>query len=179
MKAVRISLELAIVPIRKFLIIFYIYLRLLFGNEPHEQIIDEKEKHRLSSERIQKNKHLLYLLEYADIFVASDLTPRFNIKTKNPVELFYKRHMSTDQPIPQVIVVGILRVLLTTCPNNQRNAGGIDLHAEWSSCLHFLIHYRAFFKEIGFKSKAFSKSDELLNYIPKKERERLAKQAAN
>lgn len=96
MKAVRISLELAIVPIRKFLIIFYIYLRLLFGNEPHEQIVDEKEKHRLSSERIQKNKHLLYLLEYAEIFVAQDLTPRFNIKTTNPVELFYKRHMSTD-----------------------------------------------------------------------------------
>ena len=33
MKAVRISLELAIIPIRKFLIIFYIYLRFLFGRE--------------------------------------------------------------------------------------------------------------------------------------------------
>lgn len=30
MKAVKLSIELAIVPIRKFLIIFYIYLRLLF-----------------------------------------------------------------------------------------------------------------------------------------------------
>ena len=33
MKAVRISLELAIVPIRKVLIIFYVYMRLLFGHE--------------------------------------------------------------------------------------------------------------------------------------------------
>ena len=31
MRAVKISLELAIVPIRKFLIIFFIYIRLLFG----------------------------------------------------------------------------------------------------------------------------------------------------
>ena len=78
--------------------------------------------------------------------------------------------MTTDQPIPQVIVVGILRVLLTTCPNNQKNSGGIDLHAEWSACLNFLSANRQFFKEQGFKSKVFPKSNTLLDYIPKKER---------
>jgi hypothetical protein len=33
LQAVQISLELAIVPIRKLLIIFYIYMRMLFGNK--------------------------------------------------------------------------------------------------------------------------------------------------
>lgn len=78
--------------------------------------------------------------------------------------------MTTDQPIPQVIVVGILRVLLTTCPNNQKNSGGIDLHAEWSACLNFLSANRQFFKEHGFKSKVFEKSNNLLDYVPKFER---------
>ena len=52
MKAVKISLELAIVPIRKFLIIFFIYLRLLFtdklieavGMETEQIVKDIKEK---------------------------------------------------------------------------------------------------------------------------------------
>jgi hypothetical protein len=52
---------------------------------------------------------------------------RFNLKAKDtsPVEHFYKRNMSSDNPIPQIIVVGILRVLLTTCPNAARNSGKI------------------------------------------------------
>jgi len=45
--------------------------------------------------------------------------------------------MQVENPIPQVIVVGILRVLLTTCPNAARNSGGIDLHREWVSCCKF------------------------------------------
>jgi len=54
--------------------------------------------------------------------------------------------MSNDHPIPQVIVVGILRVLLTTCPNNNAqkpgNGGGIDLHCEWTSCIELLNFQR-------------------------------------
>jgi len=38
MKAVKISIELAIVPIRKFLIIFFIYLRLLFTDRPRDPV---------------------------------------------------------------------------------------------------------------------------------------------
>ena len=170
MRAVKISLELAIVPIRKFLIIFFIYIRLLFGKNVIAPVNETKPNKltREESESIKKFKHLLYLKEYQDVFLSSDVTPRFNLKTNHPVELFYKRHMNNDQPIPQVIVVGILRVLLTTCPNNQRNAGGIDLHAEWSSCLNFLIHHKEFFKEHNFKSKAFEKTDSLLDYEPKR-----------
>ena len=112
------------------------------------------------------------LKEYQEIFLSPDVTPRFNLKTDHPVELFYKRHMNNDQPIPQVIVVGILRVLLTTCPNNQRNAGGIDLHAEWSSCLNFLILHKDYFKEMKFKSKAFEKTDTLLDFVPKNKRQK-------
>jgi hypothetical protein len=54
--------------------------------------------------------------------------------------------MSADHPIPQVIVVGTLRVLLTTCPNNNQaskaQGGGIDLHSEWTSCLELLNENR-------------------------------------
>ena len=177
MKAVRISLELAIVPIRKFLIIFYVYMRLLFGRLARPSVDDPKSGPYHESENIRKNKHFLYLKEYIEVFLSSDYqTPRFNLRTTHPVETFYKRHMTTDQPIPQVIVVGILRVLLTTCPNNQKNSGGIDLHAEWSACLNFLSVNRAFFKEKGFKSKVFSKSDVLLDYVPKHEKRAAAAQ---
>ena len=120
MKAVRISLELAIVPIRKILIIFYVYMRLLFGRETRPAVSDPKAGPTHESENIRKNKHYLYLKEYMDVFLNGEAqqTPRFNLRTVHPVENFYKRHMTNDQPIPQVIVVGILRVLLTTCPNN-------------------------------------------------------------
>ena len=46
------------------------------------------------------------------------------------------------------------------------------MHAEWSACLNFLSVNRQFFKEKGFKSKVFSKSDVLLDYVPKRERKK-------
>lgn len=107
-----------------------------------------------------------YLKESAERFLSSEFKPRFNLKTDHPVELFYRRHMSSDQPIPQIIVVGILRVLLTTCPNNAKNAGGIDLHSEWTSCLDLLILKKEFFQKNGFKSKSFDKSDSLIGVKP-------------
>lgn len=64
--------------------------------------------------------------------------------------------MSSDNPIPQIIVVGILRVLLTTCPNAVRNSGGIDLHHEWSACFEFLFHHKQFFLEHKFQSAHFN-----------------------
>ena len=63
-----------------------------------------------------------------------------------------------------MIVVGILRVLLTTCPNNQKSAGGIDLHAEWSACINLLIKHQAFFASAGFRSKVFPKTDTYLTF---------------
>jgi len=101
MKAVRISLELAIVPIRKFLIVFYVYMRLLFGRETRPPVVDPKAGPVLESENLQKNKHYLYLKEYIELFLATENhTPRFNLRTSHPVENFYKRHMTNDQPIP-------------------------------------------------------------------------------
>lgn len=101
--------------------------------------------------------------------MSSEVKPRFLLKTDHPVELFYRRYMTNDQPIPQIIVVGILRVLLTTCPNSSKNAGGIDLHNEWSSCLGFMRENRDFFIEHGFKSKVFEKTTELLSKPIEKE----------
>ena len=66
MKAVKISLELAIVPIRKFLIIFFIYIRLLFGRKVHPPVkIPRNNKPALKeTDIIKKYRHLLYLKDY-------------------------------------------------------------------------------------------------------------------
>ena len=60
-------------------------------------------------------------------------------------------------------MVGILRVLLTTCPNNAKNASGIELHSEWSSCINLMTENKELFKQAGFKSKVFEKTTDLLN----------------
>ena len=70
MKSVQLSLELPIVPIRKFLIIFFIYLRLLFGREARPPVQDPKAKPYFESESIRNNKHLLYLKEYVEVFLV-------------------------------------------------------------------------------------------------------------
>jgi hypothetical protein len=102
MKAVKISLELAIVPIRKFLIIFFIYMRMLFGDKPRdpvgmetEQMVEEIEAKMPFREK-SRHKKLLYLKESAERFLSPEVKPRFKLKTDHPVELFYKRHMSSD-----------------------------------------------------------------------------------
>ena len=78
MKAVRISLELAIVPIRKILIVFFVYMRLLFGREVRPPVEDPKSGPTYESENIRKNKHFLYLKEYIEVFLNTEnATPRF------------------------------------------------------------------------------------------------------
>jgi hypothetical protein len=92
MRAVKISIELAIVPIRKFLILFYIYLRLLFTDEIREPI--EMDNDRIVSD-IQAQmpyfkpnplKGNVYLKENSERFLSADVKPRFNVKTDHPVE---------------------------------------------------------------------------------------------
>lgn len=172
MRAVKISIELAIVPIRKFLIIFYIYLRLLFTDKCHPPVGLENEdmiqdiQAKMPFQKSNPLKGNIYLKDSSDRYLSAETPPRFHLQTDHPVENFYRRYMSNDQPIPQIIVVGILRVLLTTCPNNAKNAGGIDLHSEWSSCINLLTENKALFKENGFKSKVFEKTNSLLESDP-------------
>lgn len=130
-------------PIRKFLIIFYIYLRYLFGRNPQQGDV--------KSAGCGEFKDLKYLKVYAESLITDEEPARFLTSSAHPVEMFYKRNMSVDHPIPQVIVVGILRVLLTTCPNNPNtqkqgsSQGGVDLHSEWNSCLDLLNQERDLF----------------------------------
>ena len=70
--------------------------------------------------------------------------------------------MNSEMLIPQVIVVGILRVLLTTCPNNARNSGGIDLNSEWTACITFMLTHKEFFADKEFVSKGIPILDKLL-----------------
>lgn len=65
-KAIKHSLEIAVVPIRKFLILFYIYLKLLFGKAPECKIfqmmitvIETKKEWR----DLKYQKELLLLLD--------------------------------------------------------------------------------------------------------------------
>ena len=70
--------------------------------------------------------------------------------------------MTKEMLIPQVIVVGILRVLLTTCPNSAKNTGGIDLHAEWTACINLLVAKKEFFRQNEFKSQGQPVIDKIL-----------------
>jgi len=64
--------------------------------------------------------------------------------------------MNNSNPIPHIIVVGILRVLLSTCPNTKKNTtGGVYIHREWSSSLKLYFVNKEFFDKHGFKSQIF------------------------
>ena len=113
LKAIKLSLEIPIIPIRKYLALFNFYILMLFGGKASSA----------SKLSVSLNERTLNQLIDTE-------SPRFNLKESesSPVEIFYKRNMTKDNPIPQVIIVGVLRVLLTTCPNASKNSsGGIDL----------------------------------------------------
>ena len=65
--------------------------------------------------------------------------------------------MNKDHPIPHIIVVGILRVLLSTCPNTKKNTtGGVQIHREWGSCVRLYFYNKPLFDEHGFKSELYT-----------------------
>lgn len=65
--------------------------------------------------------------------------------------------MNKNHPIPHIIVVGILRVLLSTCPNTKKNTtGGVSIHREWASCIKLYLENKALFDENGFKSDLYN-----------------------
>ena len=64
--------------------------------------------------------------------------------------------MNNANPIPHIIVVGILRVLLSTCPNTKKNTtGGVYIHREWSSSLKLYFVNKDFFDFHSFQSQIF------------------------
>ena len=101
-------------PIWKFVLLFYVYIKNYLGER---EILDEP--HKLNLHQMQKH---LVGEKWA------------NLKQFDKIEEFYKRLIlwsSLDNPIPQIIVVGIFWLLLTTCPTANRIPGGIDIHEEW------------------------------------------------
>lgn len=69
--------------------------------------------------------------------------------------------MTPKHPIPNIIVVGILRVLLSTCPNTKKNkTGGVQIHREWASALKLMLTRQEWFDKNGFESAVFD-HDEL------------------
>lgn len=148
--AIELSLTTAFVPARKIILIFHIYLRYMFGAR------DEDKKHK------EHYSNLRYLKEFID-YRQYEKVPRFKLNSKSPVEQFYKRNNNKNHPIPHIIVVGVLRVLLSSCPNTKKNStGGVSIHREWASSIRLYIKYKAQFDDIGFKSKVYEHST-LLN----------------
>ena len=94
MKAIKLSLDLPMVPIRKFLIIFQIYLRFLFGKTPQPGDIKSFGSEKVRNLKYVKDIQLRFIKE------QESKQPRYLCKTEHPVELFYKRNMSADHPIP-------------------------------------------------------------------------------
>lgn len=142
--AIKLSLDTAFVPVRKIILILHIYIRYLFGEKK------ETEKHK------KFYSNLKYLKEYID-YKNFEKIPRYQINNPNPVEQFYKRNMNKNHPIPHIIVVGILRVLLSTCPNTKKNtSGGVQIHREWSSCVRLYFKNKELFDENGFKTELYT-----------------------
>jgi hypothetical protein len=129
--------------VRKIILILHVYLRYLFGEKK------EDPKHK------EFYKNLKYMQKYVD-YQFFEKVPRYNLNSDSAVECFYKRNMNKNHPIPHIIVVGILRVLLSTCPNTKKNTtGGVHIHREWGSCLKLYLQNKAWFDEKGFKSGIF------------------------
>ena len=142
--AIKLSLETAFVPVRKVILVFHVYLRYLFGEKK------ETKKHK------EFYSNLKYLKEFVD-YKNFEKVPRYKLNSQNKVETFYKRNMNKDHPIPHIIVVGILRVLLSTCPNTKKNTtGGVQIHREWGSCVRLYFHNKPMFDEHGWKSELYT-----------------------
>lgn len=123
--------------------ILHIYFRYLFGEKK------EDPKHK------EFYKNLKYMRKNIN-YTLFEKVPRYNLNSDSAVEKFYKRNMNKNHPIPHIIVVGILRVLLSTCPNTKKNTtGGVHIHREWGSCLKLYMVNKDFFDENGFKSGVF------------------------
>lgn len=123
MLMVQTSLEVAFIPIRKVVVMFYLILQSKFGGEKH---ITEAEVEDL------KNNIIFESMLQAE----TSGTPRLLIKKPNPVEAFYRRHNIGDCTLAQFIVVGLLRALLTVCsPNKSSSSGpsGVDACREWKT----------------------------------------------
>ena len=140
-------MDTAFVPARKIILIFYIYIRFTFGEK------------RESPEHKSRFENLKYVKEQID-FHLHEKVPRHLLKSDSPVEQFYKRNMNSKHPIPNIIVVGILRVLLSTCPNTKKNkTGGVQIHREWASSIKLMLTKQEWFDKQGFKSSVFNHED--------------------
>lgn len=81
------------VPIKKFIIIFYIYLQLLFGKKA---FITDSGK-GMNKFSIDKKQWMMKDSQYQ--WWNLDRKPRFLLPKNNPVEAFYKRIMAAEMPI--------------------------------------------------------------------------------
>jgi len=141
--AIKLSLDTAFVPVRKIILILHVYLRYLLGEKK------ESKKHK------DFYSNLKYLKEYIDYRTFEEV-PRYRLNSSSKVEQFYKRNMNKNHPIPHIIVVGILRVLLSTCPNTKKNTtGGVHIHREWASCVKLYFLNKQLFDDNGFKSELY------------------------
>jgi len=118
LKSFKMSLDMTIMPIKKFLFIYCIYLQGVFGGPPKN-----------SQEKIKNITKDLYANEF------KKKVEKMKIPNNSAAEEFYRRHVSKENVIPQVFIVSLLRILLTTCPNASKSSGGIDIHREWNSLL--------------------------------------------
>ena len=110
LSAIKCSMEISCIPIKKFSMLYHAYLKL----------ITDLPKKTMSS---KLTKELLDSIQMEN--------PRYKQPAENSVEELYRRLMTKENPLPQVIIVGMLRALLTTCPNSSHGSG-IDIDQEWS-----------------------------------------------
>ncbi|KAL4452925.1 hypothetical protein ABPG74_002490 [Tetrahymena malaccensis] len=144
MKMIQLSVELFLIPIKKIISLFYLYLTIyLQDTNDSGTKLDDNYYTEDNMNQIEKGP------------------PRLFIQKPTKIEQFYQRNVinQADIALAQIIVVGLLRTMLTTCATNNKynpNNKGIDLNREWESSLIHILQYK---DEINLQK------DELKKYI--------------
>ncbi|KRW99807.1 hypothetical protein PPERSA_07884 [Pseudocohnilembus persalinus] len=152
LQCIQLSLELFVTPIKKIMILMNFYLQYLLTYDEDKQALNKEKIAKMNKKQENKDKNILEKKEGINLFTEENLdairkgTPRYFLKDEqsNRAEQFYKKHIlnQKDSPLAQIITVGLLRTLLTTCATNNRyqpETKGVNLNREWeSSIAHFM-----------------------------------------
>lgn len=118
---IKLSLEKTFIPIKKVCVLLYAYLSLILPVHPPT-----------ADSHLKLSKPLIQQITQAE--------PRYKTPPLTPTEAFYvtiiqRRLMTKENPLPQVLVVGLLRAMLAACPGAPSQAQGVSVNREWQAAI--------------------------------------------
>jgi len=118
---IKLSLEKSFIPMKKVCVLLYKYLSLILPAHPPTE-----------DSHLELTKPLIHRI--------TELEPRYKTAPQTPTEAFYvttiqRRLMTKENPLPQVLVVGLLRAMLAACPGAPSQPQGLSVNREWQAAL--------------------------------------------